>query len=140
MSELQEEFSDSVLQDRHLHDFTFVNDNGQNPLMEKAHAYVGNWKEAYRENIGLLLFGDVGTGKSFFAGCIANALIDQDIPVLMTNIPTILNRLTGMFAEDWAAFIALDDYSLLILDDLGVELHGVNSSAMNARRLFHNKK
>lgn len=84
--------------------------------------YVRNWKEAYRENTGLLLFGDVGTGKSFFAGCIANALIDQDIPVLMTNIPSILNRLTGMFAEDRAAFIsALDDYSLLILDGLGVE-------------------
>ena len=65
---------------------------------------------------------DVGTGKSFFAGCIANALIDRDIPVLMTNIPSILNQLTGMFAEDRAAFIsALDDYSLLILDDLGVE-------------------
>lgn len=31
-------------------------------------------------------------------------------------------RQTGMFAEDRAAFIsALDDYSLLILDDLGVE-------------------
>ena len=42
--------------------------------MDKAHAYVENWKEAYKSNIGLLLFGDVGTGKSFFAGCIANAL------------------------------------------------------------------
>ena len=83
----------------------------------------------------------MGTGKSFFAGCIANALIERDISVLMTNIPSILNQLTGMFAENRAAFIsALDDYSLLILDDLGVELHGVNSSAMNARRLFHNKK
>ena len=27
------------LQDRHLYNYTFVNDNGQNPLMEKAHAY-----------------------------------------------------------------------------------------------------
>jgi len=32
--------------------------------MDKAHAYVENWKEAYKSNIGLLLFGDVGTGKS----------------------------------------------------------------------------
>ena len=90
--------------------------------MEKAHAYVEHWKEAYRDNTGLLLFGDVGTGKSFFAGCIANALLDRDVPVLMTNFPSILNRLTGVFAEDRAAFItSLDDYSLLIIDDLGVE-------------------
>ena len=110
------------LQDRYLYDYTFSNDNGQNPLMDKAHAYVENWKEAYKSNIGLLLFGDVGTGKSFFAGCIANALLDQDVPVLMTNFPSVLNRLTGMFSEDRAAFLSsLDDYSLLIIDDLGVE-------------------
>ena len=110
------------LQDRYLYDYTFSNDNGQNPLMDKAHAYVENWKEAYKSNIGLLLFGDVGTGKSFFAGCIANALLDRDVPVLMTNFPTILNRLTGMFSEDRADFIAsFDEYDLLIIDDLGVE-------------------
>ena len=110
------------LQDRYLYDYTFANDNGQNPVMEKAHAYVEHWREAYRDNTGLLLFGDVGTGKSFFAGCIANALLDRDVPVLMTNFPSILNRLTGVFAEDRAAFIAsLDDYSLLVIDDLGVE-------------------
>ena len=110
------------LQDRYLYDYTFANDNGQNPLMDKARAYVENWKEAYRNNTGLLLFGDVGTGKSFFAGCIANALLDRDVPVLMTNFPTILNRLTGMFSEDRSEFIAsFDEYDLLIIDDLGVE-------------------
>ena len=110
------------LQDRYLYDYTFANDNGQNPLMDKARAYVENWKEAYKNNTGLLLFGDVGTGKSFFAGCIANALLDRDVPVLMTNFPTILNRLTGMFSEDRADFIAsFDEYDLLIIDDLGVE-------------------
>ena len=62
------------------------------------------------------------TGKSFFAGCIANALLDRDVPVLMTNFPTILNCLTGMFSEDKADFIAsFDEYDLLIIDDLGVE-------------------
>ena len=40
------------LQDRYLYDYTFSNDNGQNPLMDKAHAYVENWKEAYKSNIG----------------------------------------------------------------------------------------
>lgn len=122
------------LQDRYLYDYTFANDNGQNPLMDKARAYVEHWNEAYRNNTGLLLFGDVGTGKSFFAGCIANALLERDVPVLMTNFPTILNRLQGMFGEDRGEFISgLSIYDLLILDDLGVE----RSTEYAMEQMFH---
>ena len=32
-------------------DYTFANDNGKNPLLDKARAYVENWKEAYKSNI-----------------------------------------------------------------------------------------
>ena len=64
----------------------------------------------------------MGTGKSFAAGCIANALLDRDVPVLMTNFPTILARLSGTFGADRADFLAsLGDYDLLIIDDLGAE-------------------
>ena len=122
------------LQDRYLYDYTFANDSGQNPLMDKARSYVEHWDEAYRNNTGLLLFGDVGTGKSFFAGCIANALLDRDVPVLMTNFPTILNKLTGMFNEDRGELIAsLGTYDLLILDDLGVE----RSTDYAMEQMFH---
>ncbi len=111
------------LQDRYLRDYTFANDNGQNHAqMDKIHAYVQHWEDMLFQNIGLLLFGDVGTGKSFAAGCIANALLEQDVPVLMTNFPMIINRLNEMYREDRAAFLhSLDEYDLLILDDLGVE-------------------
>ena len=68
---------------------------------------------------GLLLWGDVGTGKTFFAGCIANALLDKGIPVLMTNFARILNTLAGMHSEDRNLFIdSMNRYSLLIIDDL----------------------
>ena len=110
------------LRDKSLHAYIFDHDNGSNPVMEKARAYVRNWKEALKNNVGLLLFGDVGTGKSFFAGCIANALLDQDVPVLMTSFPAILNQLTGVYPEERMEFInSLNDYDLLIIDDLGVE-------------------
>ena len=110
------------LQDRYLYEYTFDHDNGENPVMAKVRAYVDHWPEAFKRNVGLLLFGDVGTGKSFAAGCIANALLDRDIPVLMTNFPTILSRLSGTFGEERAAILdSLGDYDLLIIDDLGVE-------------------
>ena len=58
-----------------------------------AKRYVEQWKKVKAENLGLLLWGDVGTGKSFVAACIANALLDQGIPVLMTNFSKILNQM-----------------------------------------------
>lgn len=112
------------LQDASLRQFTFANDTGINPEMQKAHSYVEHWPEMKATATGLLLWGNVGTGKSFFAGCIANALLDQGVPVLMTNFSRILNALTGMFSDDRNKYIdSLNHYSLLIIDDLGME-HG----------------
>lgn len=39
----------------------------------------------------MLLWGDVGTGKSYMAACIANALLEQEKRVLMTNFTAISN-------------------------------------------------
>ena len=110
------------LQDKALREYTFANDEGYNPEIQKAHDYVAHWREMKAKSIGLLLWGDVGTGKSFFAGCIANALLEQGIPVLMTNFSRILNSLSGMYSDEKNQFIdSLNKYSLLIIDDLGIE-------------------
>ena len=95
----------SGLQDKALYDYTFARDNGINPEIKLAHNYVSNWEEMKANASGLLIWGDVGTGKSFFAGCIANALLEKGIPVLMTNFSRILNTLTGMHFEDRNQFI-----------------------------------
>ena len=87
-----------------------------------AKRYVEQWKKVKAENLGLLLWGDVGTGKSFVAACIANALLEQGIPVLMTNFSKILNQMGAMYSEERYRYIAsFSNYSLLILDDLGIE-------------------
>ena len=110
------------LQDKSLREYTFANDKGYNPEMQKAHDYVAHWSEMKAKSIGLLLWGDVGTGKSFFAGCIANALLEQGVPVLMTNFSRILNALSGLYSEEKNQYIdSLNQYSLLIIDDLGIE-------------------
>ena len=91
-----EHLKTSGLQDKALYDYTFARDNGINPEIKLAHNYVSNWEEMKANASGLLIWGDVGTGKSFFAGCIANALLEKGVPVLMTNFSRILNTLTGM--------------------------------------------
>lgn len=43
--------------------------------------------------MGYLLWAPAGTGKSYIAGCIANALLEQEVMVKMTNFNMILNEL-----------------------------------------------
>lgn len=71
---------------------------------------------------GLLFWGNVGTGKTFLAGCIANALLEQKIPVLMTSFPKILNALGGLYSAERNKYLAsLNRYTLLVIDDMGIE-------------------
>ena len=111
------------LTDPVLRKHTFENDLGYNPKqMEMAKRFVQHWEEFQKDSMGLLLWGPVGTGKSFIAGCIANALLDQGVPVMMTNFARLLNKLTDMYAGDRNAYIdSFNSFPLLIIDDLGVE-------------------
>lgn len=110
------------IQDKGYRDWTFDNDDGSNPAQtDKAMRYCLKWNEMHQDNIGLLLWGNVGTGKTYFAACIANYLISLGVPVLMTSFIKLTNALTG-FDEDKNAYIkSLNNYKLLIIDDLGAE-------------------
>ena len=125
-----QEFMDMVarnrsigLPDPELRRHTFENDLGYNPKqITMAKRYVQHWEEFKKDSTGLLLWGNVGTGKSFIAGCVANALLDKGVPVIMTNFARLLNKLTDMYAGDRNAYIdSFKRYPLMIIDDLGIE-------------------
>lgn len=120
MDELERLRSAGIVSQR-LRNATFENADGQNAaVMEKLQRYVSKWPEMREKNIGLLLYGDVGTGKSYGAACIANALIAQRIPAFMSNFSGILNSMGATFEKN--TYIAsLMRYPLLILDDFGIE-------------------
>ncbi|MDO4649675.1 MAG: ATP-binding protein [Eubacteriales bacterium] len=109
------------IQEKHLLDWNFeVAEDGKDIQMAKR--YVENWTKVRADNLGLLLWGEVGSGKSFLAACIANALLEQGIPVLMTNFSKILNQMGAMYSEERYRYIAsFSNFSLLIIDDLGIE-------------------
>lgn len=102
-------------------DYAFANDDGQSPQATAiAKRYVDNFEEMRKSNTGLLIGGPVGTGKTFVAGCIANALLDKQVAVCMTSFPQVINNLQTM--QDRNAYIDnLASFDLLILDDLGAE-------------------
>lgn len=99
-------------------EWTFANDKGNNPdLICKAQKYVSKWEDMRARNIGLLLWGDVGTGKSYAAACIANALMEQYEPVLMESIPDLIARIG--FDDPENLMGGIKGCGLLVLDDLG---------------------
>lgn len=89
--------------------------------MALAQAYVEHWEEMQKKNLGYILWGPVGTGKSFFAGCIANALMEKGVSVLMTNFSRILNELNSRYKEKNDVIAQLTEFPLLIIDDFGIE-------------------
>ena len=105
-----------------MHGWTFENSSGQDPELERVMKnYVKHYTEFKKNGKGLILYGPVGTGKTYLAACVANALIDEGRKVLMTNFATITNKLQGMWEGKQEYINGLNQYSLLIIDDLGAD-------------------
>jgi len=101
---------------------TFANDDRRDSAASgKSLKYAENWDEMRRANCGIMFGGPVGTGKSFLACAIANALIDRCVPACVTSLPRLLNMLTGYKGDRQEVIDRLGRYALLVIDDLGAE-------------------
>lgn len=125
----QREFMDKVQKYRRMgfdegemQNWNFKADDGHNEkITNAAKKYVENFPELLKQGKGLLLYGTVGTGKTFFACCIANALIDKGYPCLVTNFARLTNTLQEKFENRQAYIDSLNQFALLVIDDLGAE-------------------
>lgn len=102
---------------------TFDADDQSEPKVRAMCArYVDKWETVKAENGGIAFTGAPGTGKTFWAAAIANALIDKGIEVLMTTIPQLTNAMLADFGEDRDYVLGqIWRVPLLILDDVGFE-------------------
>lgn len=97
-----------------------ADDKNNSELTDLARRYAENFNKIHSEGMGLLLYGTVGTGKTFISACIANAVIDQEYSVLVTSFPRLCNKLFS--TNDKQSYLdSLNGYDLLVIDDLGVE-------------------
>ena len=121
----------SGIEDDRAKGATFAKDDGadrESSLLLRR--YAEKWDEMRRENIGLLLHGDVGGGKTFFAACVANAIIEKAIkegrehpvPIMLTTIPALRDEMQRDFGSQKARILReIAETPLLILDDIGFE-------------------
>ena len=83
--------------------------------------YAEKFDLMLEKNQGLLFWGDVGTGKSFAAACIANYLLERKIPVIMTSFVKLLEVIQASREEEPAILNRLGYAKLVVFDDLGAE-------------------
>lgn len=127
--------------DIRLRDWTFANDDKTNEISSVAEKYADNFYTMLQRGKGLLFYGGVGTGKSYIAACIVNAILEQDYPCRFTNFSRLANALLGCeFGEKQEYLDSLQRYKLLVIDDLGSErntefMNEVVYSVIDARHI-----
>lgn len=112
---------EGITDDNYLR-YTFSEDDNKHPDISRAcKKYADNFTDMYKLGKGIIFCGQVGTGKTFYAGCIANAVVLQAKSVLMTNIPSLITKLGYSQEEKNYILNRISNVSLLVIDDLGVE-------------------
>lgn len=83
--------------------------------------YATAFDKMFAENRGLLMWGGVGTGKTFAASCIANHLLDRGVSVVMTSMIKVIEAIQTGGEKESSIIKRLNNASLVIFDDLGAE-------------------
>lgn len=95
----------------------------QNQYTETAAGYVEHFEDYAANGTGLLLVGDVGTGKSTIASAVANELLLKGYTVKFTNFSHIMDvwESKDNSAQKLNYLNSFNRYHLLVLDDYGTE-------------------
>ncbi|HEO2721088.1 TPA: ATP-binding protein [Streptococcus agalactiae] len=107
------------------HQYTFekfLNEKGQ--AYKVAYNYAKSFEQMKKDNVGLLFYGDVGSGKTYLACSIANELIERkQVKVKIMNLSQVINQIqkSAFKLESNEIINNLSNIPLLILDDLGIE-------------------
>lgn len=96
-------------------------DGGDAETSRICRKYAEEFERFAEVSGGLLFYGAVGTGKTFHAATIANALLDKGKKVLFTSLSTLGNRMSATFSGKQEVLADVCRYDAVVLDDLGIE-------------------
>lgn len=100
-------------------DLVITDENRRNVNLGKR--YVDRFDELYKENQGLMFYGNTGTGKSMMAHCIANELMNKLYSTASLSLAKILKSGFKNAEEEASIMNRVTRVKLLIVDDLGAE-------------------
>lgn len=104
-----------------LSGITFDKDDGLNDKVSSAvRKYSRNLAKNLATGQNLLLWGDVGTGKTFFAAAVLNEAIDEGYKCLFTSFPQVINEMSKTFDKN-GYINELKSYDFIVFDDFGIE-------------------
>ena len=89
--------------------------------LKMCRRYAEKFDTMIEKNQGLIFWGDVGTGKSFAAACIANYLLERKVPVIMTSFVKLLEVIQSGKDQEPEILSRFNYAKLVIFDDLGAE-------------------
>ena len=109
--------------DPYYAELTFEKDDSPDSKPSKdLRRYADKWEQMKEKNIGLLLMGSYGTGKTFYASAIANEVRRQGDYVLIGTLSKLIQSMNDDYGHDKAEWEnKIKTYPLMVIDDLGVE-------------------
>lgn len=95
---------------------------------EKAKSYVKNLQEVLKYNIGLYVYGDNSTGKTYLTACICNELLWRKQNCIYTNLASMLDYISASYngkGDGKGGLLArIKSCDFAFIDDFGKEFLG----------------
>lgn len=104
---------------------------------QKCQAYIENAKAMRENNIGLYIYGDNSSGKTYLTACICNELLWRGFRCVYTNLATMLNEIRGSYDKNGMGecelLNRLQAYDFAFIDDFGKEFLGREYNASSSK-------
>ena len=97
---LAKDRQDRCFDSAEMKSWTFENQEGiPEKALHAAQNYVAEFERMLDSGAGLLLYGPVGTGKTYTAACICNEVIQNGRTARMTTLPMIIAEMQDQFSS-----------------------------------------
>ncbi len=106
-------------------------------IYNKARIYVQKSNVMLDNNIGLYIYGDNSSGKTFLTACMCNELVWKGYRCVYTNLANILNEIRASYDGKGLGVCELlrklNTYDFAFIDDLGKEFIGREYNPKNSK-------